>query len=135
MFSSGLTGFIGNSDASSSPDTTDEEDGTVTAGMEISVQGVVLRPLTFFTGHAELMGHVWSGTASEPTPAFQATLLDHDYEHYVILSSGATAHMRVLSFRSMDLYGHVQFSLWNRNANTEIVHQYVQKITKNMKHI
>lgn len=124
MFSNGLTGFVGDSDTSSKSDNDgDEDDGSVTAGMEIAIQGVYLRPLIFFNGHTELMGHVWSGTASEPTPAFQATLLDHDHEHYIILASGATVHMRVLTAKSMDLYGQVQFSLWNRNANTEIVHQ------------
>lgn len=125
MFTNGLTGFIGDGGGDSHTDASGNsgDEGPVTAGMEISVQNVHLRPLIFFTGHTELMGHVWSGTASEPTPAFQATLLDHDYEHYVILASGATVHMRVLSSKSMDLYGQVQFSLWNRNANTEIVHQ------------
>lgn len=47
------------------------EDTTTTAGMELFVQGTALRPLVFFTGQGDLMGHVWSGTASEPTPAYQ----------------------------------------------------------------
>lgn len=44
------------------------------AGMELTIMGVQVRPFVFFTGQGELMGHVWSGTASEKTPAFQVRL-------------------------------------------------------------
>lgn len=47
---------------------------TSVAGMELTVMGVQVRPFVFFTGQGELMGHVWSGTASEKTPAFQVSL-------------------------------------------------------------
>lgn len=117
IYTSGLTSFIGDSEDESEDDT---DDSPVTAGMEITVQGVLLRPLVFFNGQGELMGHVWSGTASEPTPAYQATIVAEDHEHYVILSSGVTVYMRVVGTRSIDLNGKVEFSLWNRNANTEI---------------
>jgi microsomal triglyceride transfer protein large subunit len=50
----------------------DIEDAT--AGMEITLSGVQLRPLIFFTGQGELMGHVWSGTASERTSALQVII-------------------------------------------------------------
>lgn len=88
--------------------------------MEIAVQGVQLRPLVFFSGQSELMGHIWSGTASDPTPAFQATILFQDHEQYVVLSSGSTVYIRVVGSKSVDLYGKVDLSIWNRNANTEI---------------
>jgi microsomal triglyceride transfer protein large subunit len=39
--------------------------------MEITALGVQIRPFVFFSGQGELMGHVWSGTGSEKTPAFQ----------------------------------------------------------------
>ncbi|XP_036222546.2 microsomal triacylglycerol transfer protein [Bactrocera oleae] len=117
IYTSGLTSFIGDAE-DVSEDEADESPAT--AGMELAVQGILLRPLVFFSGQGELMGHVWSGTASEPTPAYQATILAEDHEHYVILASGVTVYMRVVGTRSIDLNGKVEFSLWNRNANTEI---------------
>ncbi|XP_037957961.1 microsomal triglyceride transfer protein large subunit [Teleopsis dalmanni] len=115
IYTSGLSSFV-------SEDTDDEEvdDSPASAGMEISVQGVILRPLVFFTGNSELMGHVWSGTASDPTPAYQSTTVTHDHEHYIILASGATVFIRIIGAKSVDLNGKVNFSIWNRNAETEI---------------
>ncbi|XP_016974444.1 microsomal triglyceride transfer protein large subunit [Drosophila rhopaloa] len=125
IYTAGLGSLVGNGDSGDGNEkipADDEMDGeeTVTAGMEISVQGAQLRPLIFFSGQTELMGHVWGGSASDSTPAYQATTLAQDNEHYVILASGATLHWRVLGARSVDLNGKVGFSLWNRNAQTEI---------------
>lgn len=113
---------MGDNDESNNDDDDeeDDDDSPATAGMEIAVQGVLLRPLVFFNGQSELMGHVWSGTASDPTPAYQATTLVQDHEHYIILSSGGTVYTRVIGSKSVDLNGKVDFSIWNRNANTEI---------------
>lgn len=44
------------------------------AGMQLSVLGVHLRPYIFFTGTGELMSLVWSGAGSNPTPAVQVNL-------------------------------------------------------------
>lgn len=56
----------------SSSDTENEiEEESATAGMELSVLGTHFRPFVFFSGQGELMGHVWSGTASERTTAYQ----------------------------------------------------------------
>ncbi|XP_016964427.1 microsomal triacylglycerol transfer protein [Drosophila biarmipes] len=125
IYTAGLGSLVGDSDSGDGNDQipADDELGgeeTVTAGMEISVQGAQLRPLVFFSGQTELMGHVWGGSASDSTPAYQATTLAQDNEHYIILASGATLHWRVLGARSVDLNGKVGFSLWNRNAQTEI---------------
>lgn len=62
LFAGGLSSFVSN-DEEEDPN----EDTTATAGMELAIQGNYLRPLVFFKGQGELMGHVWSGTASEPT--------------------------------------------------------------------
>lgn len=55
----------------------EEEEGepeeVATAGMELSILGTQIRPFVFFSGQGELMGHVWSGTASEKTPAYQVS--------------------------------------------------------------
>lgn len=53
-----------------------EVEEVATAGMELTVLGVQIRPFVFFTGQGQLMGHVWSGTASEKTPAFQVCNID-----------------------------------------------------------
>ncbi|XP_067622983.1 microsomal triacylglycerol transfer protein [Eurosta solidaginis] len=115
IYTSGLTSMVGDEVPEDEID-----DSPTAAGMEISVQGVLLRPLVFFSSKAELMGHVWSGTAQDPTPAFQATILSEDHEHYVILASGATVYMRVVGTRSVDLRGMADISLWNRNVYTQI---------------
>ncbi|XP_073826575.1 microsomal triacylglycerol transfer protein [Musca autumnalis] len=125
IFTNGLESFVGGNnevDGEMEDDDDDEqkEYDPISAGMEISVNGILHRPLIFFTGKAELMSHIWSGTVSEPTPAFQGTMLGHDHEQYLILTSGATAHFTVIGAKSVDLNGKAGFSLWNRNANTEI---------------
>ncbi|KAH8419370.1 hypothetical protein KR222_008293, partial [Zaprionus bogoriensis] len=125
IYTAGLGSLVGDDDADDGnaaipPDDLQDLEEAVTAGMEISVQGSQLRPLVFFNGQGELMGHVWGGTASESTPAYQATTLAQDHEHYIVLASGATLHWRVLGARSVDLNGKVGLSLWNRNAQTEI---------------
>lgn len=115
LFTSGLASFVGGSD-----DQIDENEET-SAGMEIAVQGVQFRPLVFFKGQSELMGHVWSGTASDRTPAYQATTIMQDSEHFIILQNGGvTINFKIFGARSIDLYGQIEFSLWNRNANTQI---------------
>lgn len=107
---------------SSNTDTNEAEadDENANAGMEITVQQSYLRPLEFFNGQGELMGHVWSGTASEPTPAFTATTLLHDHHESIQLQNGATVSIDVLSALSIDLNGAVQLSLWNRNAQSVV---------------
>lgn len=99
-------------------------DETPNAGMEITVQGSYFRPLEFFRGQGELMGHVWSGTASEPTTAYKATSILHDHQESVLLQNGATINIRVNSALSIDLNGQVQLSLWNRNAQCKVNKKY-----------
>lgn len=66
MFASGMGSFVGES--------TSEDEGDPTAGMELTLLGASLRPYIFFTSTSEVMGHAWSGTASELTPALQVCL-------------------------------------------------------------
>ncbi|KAH8282010.1 hypothetical protein KR054_004908, partial [Drosophila jambulina] len=119
IYTAGLGSMVGDGDAIPGDDELGGEE-TITAGMEISVQGSQLRPLIFFNGQAELMARVWGGAASDTTPAYQATTLAHDHERYIVLASGATLHWRLLGARSVDLNGKVDISLWNRNAKTQI---------------
>nr|CAD7575870.1 unnamed protein product [Timema californicum] len=68
LFTGGLGSFLSSDEEPSDPDELEE---SATAGMEVTALGVQVRPFVFFSGQGELMGHVWSGTGSEKTPAFQ----------------------------------------------------------------
>jgi len=69
MFAGGLGSFVSSDDSAPA-----EDDESAIAGMELTLMGVQVRPFVFFEGQGELMGHVWSGTGSERTPAFQVYL-------------------------------------------------------------
>ncbi|XP_058124322.1 microsomal triacylglycerol transfer protein [Anopheles ziemanni] len=116
LFAGGLSSFV-SSDAEESNDVEEEE---TMAGMELSIQGTVMRPLVFFSGKGELMGHVWSGTASERTPAYQATTLLQDNEEWFHSQSGATLRLSATGAISIDLNGQVTMSLWGRNAQSKV---------------
>nr|XP_034178369.1 microsomal triglyceride transfer protein large subunit [Osmia lignaria] len=114
LFAGGLGSFV--SSSSQEEDTQDDE--PTTAGMEIDYLGVGIRPFVFFSGQGELMGHVWSGTASERTPAFQALTSVHSHNEYIPLTSGLVAEVDVQGAVSFDLAGQIQLSLWSRNAQS-----------------
>jgi len=80
-----------------------------------------MRPLTFFSGQGELMGHVWSGTASTPRPAYQGATLLQDCKHVVALNNGALMDVSALGAISVDLNGKMEISLWHKNANSEVI--------------
>lgn len=117
LYSAGLSSFV--STGSDSAEDVDPDE-VANAGMEITVQGAYLRPLQFFNGQSELMGHVFSGTASEPTPAYVANTVLHDHHESVQLQNGATVRVDVDSALSMDLNGAIQLSIWGRNAQIQV---------------
>lgn len=90
-------------------------------GMELAIQGVQMRPLTFFKGQGELMGHVWSGTASEPTAAYKGVTVLQDHKHVIALNNGALLDFTSLGAISVDLNGKIVISLWYKNANSEVI--------------
>ncbi|XP_018566345.1 microsomal triglyceride transfer protein large subunit [Anoplophora glabripennis] len=112
IFSGGLNSFL------SSDGETDEEEEIITAGMDLTILGTQIRPFVFFEGQGELMGHVWSGTASEKTTAFQALALLYDHLEYIRLGSGFLAELNLKGAISFDLSGKIEISLWNRNAES-----------------
>lgn len=113
LFAGGLGSFV-----SSQDDGAEADDEVATAGMEIDFLGVGVRPFVFFSGQGELMGHVWSGTASERTPAFQALASLYNHNEYVPLGSGFVVEIDVQGAVSFDLAGQIQLSLWSRNARS-----------------
>ncbi|XP_042906552.1 microsomal triglyceride transfer protein large subunit isoform X2 [Parasteatoda tepidariorum] len=90
------------------------------AGMQLSVLGVNLRPYIFFSGTGELMGLVWSGAGSEPTPAVQANFLLMDQTHSVVLQNGITVDLNLKGALSADVSGTVEVSMWNKNAHAVV---------------
>uniref|UniRef100_T1H8T6 Uncharacterized protein n=1 Tax=Rhodnius prolixus TaxID=13249 RepID=T1H8T6_RHOPR len=112
IFAGGLSSFVSSDEENSG------DDETSTAGLELSVLGVDLRPFVFFNGTGELMGHVWSGTASSLTPAYQALLLLEDNTVLIPLNIGEVLTLRLESAVSADLSGEIEISLWNRNAQS-----------------
>lgn len=114
LFAGGLSSFVSSQDDGAEA----ANDEVATAGMEIDLLGVGVRPFVFFSGQGELMGHVWSGTASERTPAFQALASLYNYNEYVPLGSGFVAEIDVQGAVSFNLAGQIQLSLWSRNAQS-----------------
>lgn len=120
LYAGGLSSFVSSNDDTNDVESIETDDESANAGMEITVQQSYFRPLEFFRGQGELMGHVWSGTASELTPAYTATSVLHDHQEMIQLQNGATISIDVLSAVSIDLNGAVQLSLWNRNAQCQV---------------
>lgn len=73
LFAGGLSSFVSSNDETD-PDPTIDPNESANGGMELTVLGVQLRPFVFFASQGELMGHVWSGTASDKTPAYQVNI-------------------------------------------------------------
>uniref|UniRef100_A0AAR5PC52 Vitellogenin domain-containing protein n=1 Tax=Dendroctonus ponderosae TaxID=77166 RepID=A0AAR5PC52_DENPD len=115
IFAGGLSTFV-----SSTEDEEQADEETATAGMELTVLGTQIRPFVFFEGQGELMGHVWSGTASELTPAFQALILSQDHKEYLRLGNGFVIDIDLKGAVSFDLSGKIELSIWNRNAQSLI---------------
>lgn len=113
LFAGGLGSFV-----SSQDDEAEADDEVATAGMEIDFLDVGIRPFVFFTGQSELMGHVWSGTADQRTPAFQALASLYSHKEYVPLGSGFVAEIALQGVVGFELAGEIQLSLWSRNARS-----------------
>jgi len=71
MYTTGLGYFTSLYDDSGKTDTSDEANLPATAGLELVVFGVHIRPFIMFSNQGQLMGHVWAGTGSDKTPIIQ----------------------------------------------------------------
>jgi len=114
LFAGGLGSFVSSQDEETEIDNTE----VATAGMEIDLLDVGIRPFVFFSGQGELMSHVWSGTADTRTPAFQAIASLYSHSEYVPLGSGFVAEIDIQGAVSFELAGEIQLSLWSRNARS-----------------
>ncbi|XP_014251936.1 microsomal triglyceride transfer protein large subunit [Cimex lectularius] len=110
LYSKGLSSFVSSAE--------DESDDALTAGMQLRVMNVSLRPFVFFDGNGELMSHVFAGTASTLTPAYQALVLLDDDTVALPLGIGHIAQISFMSGASVDLSGQNKLSLWYKTGNT-----------------
>lgn len=76
MFTTGLGYFTSLYDDSGKKDTSDEANLPATAGLELIVFGVHIRPFIMFSSQGQLMGHVWAGTGSDKTPIIQVPIFN-----------------------------------------------------------
>lgn len=112
IFAGGLSGLIGSE--------VEGDEETATAGMELTILDTQIRPFVFFTGQSELMSHVWSGTASERTTAFQSLILLQDHLEFIRLGPGFVAELNLKGGLSFDLSGNIEISLWGRTADSVV---------------
>ncbi|XP_050546940.1 microsomal triacylglycerol transfer protein [Daktulosphaira vitifoliae] len=121
MFTTGL-GYFSQlyDDSPNKKEPTEEDNLPATAGLEITVFGVHIRPFMMFTSQGQLMGHVWAGSASERTPVVQGIYQMMEHQEYLSLSSGYIADLNLKGTVSLDIAGQIQMSLWNKNAQSLI---------------
>lgn len=113
IFAGGLSSFTSSDDTAAQDDTED-----ATAGMELTLMGIQMRPIVFFTGKGELMSLVWSGTGSERTSALQGNVMLQDEKRVIPLYCGLVADVNIQGGLAFDLAGQIQLSLWHRTANS-----------------
>ncbi|XP_069361210.1 uncharacterized protein Mtp [Maniola hyperantus] len=89
-------------------------------GLALGVGGARLRALPLFRGQAELLGHVWAGTASEPTPALRALRPAPAARAALPLLGGAALRYERAALLAAALDADAQVSLWARTARTRL---------------
>jgi hypothetical protein len=129
IFARGLAKFAGGSGGGGDDDSAGgddaggatDDDEAIMAGMTLRLLGGYLRPYVFFTGIGELMGHIWKGTASEPTTAFNGNLLLVDHQEGYPLISGFVAEQQMRGVLSIDVSGKVKVSwFWNKYSHSVV---------------
>ncbi|XP_059045786.1 microsomal triacylglycerol transfer protein-like [Achroia grisella] len=110
----------GDRDEPDEPDESDESDAAVAGGLELGVGGARLAGLRLFVGRAELLGHVWAGAGSEPTPVLRALRPLRALEARAALVAGAALHWRRRAAAALALDAQAQVSLWSRSARAEL---------------
>lgn len=80
--------------------------------------GVRAPAVTLFAGQAELLGHVWAGAGSEPTPVLRALRPLEDVRAALPLLGGAPLLYRREALLALALDAQAQVSLWSRSARS-----------------
>ncbi|CAG9565106.1 unnamed protein product [Danaus chrysippus] len=113
----GLEAIAGNGQNS---DDEEEEGVEVSGGLALSVGGVRGRSVTLFTGQGELLGHVWAGTASEPTAVLRAARTVSAAGLALPLLDGAALRLERDALQLLALDAAAQVSLWSRSARSQM---------------
>ncbi|CAG0886035.1 unnamed protein product [Cyprideis torosa] len=113
VFTGGLSSF---SSSDEEPDPEELEE-SANGGLDLTLTGTQLRPFMFFEGQGELMGHIWSGTGSERTPALQSSFILHDHQQKLPLGNGLMAALSLLGITTVDFAGQGEVSLWYKTAH------------------
>lgn len=118
-----INSFLGSDDDETDQneiDTSDGESESTMAGLSLQVLGAHTRPIIFFRSTGELMGHVWSGTGSEPTSVYRSNLLLADYFEVRPLINGFLLEQSFKGVFSINLLGEIQISIWSRNSHSNV---------------
>ncbi|XP_047031771.1 microsomal triacylglycerol transfer protein isoform X2 [Helicoverpa zea] len=121
VWTKGLEAFSGASSEDADSGAGSEDGGEeAEGGLALSVGGARMRDLQLFRGQAELLGHVWAGTASAPTPALRALLPLHEHAAALPLAAGAWARAHTGAGAALALDAAATVSLWWRSARAEL---------------
>lgn len=118
VWTRGIESLTGGQGAAT-PSGEQEEDG-MAGGLALSVAGTRMRDITLFNGQAELLGHVWAGTGSTPTPVLRALWVSEDAQRETPLLSGVRVRHRWRAALALALDAHAQVSLWWRTARCQL---------------
>ncbi|XP_050347431.1 microsomal triacylglycerol transfer protein [Nymphalis io] len=119
IWTRGLEAFAGDSTKESSSEDEGEAEAT-SGGLALGVGGLRAHTYTLFSGQAELLGHVWAGTGSEPTPVLRALRPAGGAEVALPLLGGAALTYRYEALVSLALDAQAQVSLWSRSARSQL---------------
>ncbi|KPJ02459.1 Microsomal triglyceride transfer protein large subunit [Papilio xuthus] len=114
-----LTGGAKSSEGGAEGGAEDEEED-MSGGLALTVGGARLPSVTLFDGQAQLLGHVWAGTGSTPTPALRALQPLGTRSAALPLLAAGTLHLHCHSAVALALDAQAQVSLWSRTALSEL---------------
>ncbi|KAJ2945346.1 hypothetical protein O0L34_g146 [Tuta absoluta] len=89
-------------------------------GLALEVLGARLPAITLFSSQAELLGLVWSGAGSTPTPVLRAALPLTARAVTLPLLGGVTARLQAAAAAALALDAHAAVSLWSRTATAKL---------------
>ncbi|CAH0720613.1 unnamed protein product, partial [Brenthis ino] len=116
LWTRGLQALVGGAPVDDEPG----DDEPASGGLALSVGGARLPGVTLFSNQAELLAHVWAGTASEPTPVLRAVRPLGGARAAVVLLGGAPLLYRRDAALALALDAQAQVSLWSRSARTQL---------------
>ncbi|XP_068618000.1 microsomal triacylglycerol transfer protein [Battus philenor] len=121
LWTRGLEALAGGDEAAADgDDDADDEATDMSGGLALTVGGARLPAITLFSGQAELLGHVWAGTGSSPTPVLRAILPLGAHASRVALLGAGTLHFYNEAALALALDAQAQVSLWSRTARAEL---------------